>query len=528
MDIETLLKNPEELKRLLSFNDSIIKQYQQELESKNIELEYKNKIINKQSIEIQRQENKIQILQQVIFARKTEKVIRESPKQNLLFNEAETYLNKSDVETKEVKSYKRKNAGRKPIPNNIPREEVINDLSAEEKICSCGCTMKKIGNDIKEEIEYIPAKVYVRKTITPKYICKSCSRKKPNVEIKKANPINIPLIEKSIVTPSLLASILYQKFFLALPFYRQSKMFEHMGIRISRTDMCNWTITIYEKYLQDFINLFWKEIKSSPHIHIDETRLRVLNQKNKDRTNSFMWIIASKTCVLYMYQETRGTEFLRDYLKDFKGSITTDGYESYTHLLKTLPDITQSGCMAHARRKFLENKVGFKSSQTARTIIQLIRKLYRVERWIKEIGLNNDDILKLRKKYSTNYLSKIKVILDENLPNVSSGTYIGNAISYLNNQWSKLIQFTNNPNIPIDNNFVENLIRPFVVGRKNWLFSASEDGAHASAMYYSLMVSAGMNGLNPTEYIKTLLEKLPTSSSDEERIKLLPWNFNRA
>jgi transposase len=278
MDIETLLKNPEKLKRLLIDNDSIVKRYESELKSKNIEIQSKNVeivskdlIIDQQNKEIQRQENRILVLEQVIFSRKTEKVIRESSKQNLLFDEAETFVDRSDVEVKEVKSYNRKKAGRKPIPDNIPREEVINDLSDEEKTCSCGCKMQNIGTDTKEELEYIPAKIYVRKTITPKYVCRSCAKKKPDVEVKKAVLKTIPLIERSIVTPSLLASILYQKFFLALPFYRQSKMFGHMGINISRTDMCNWTITIYEKYLKDFCNLFWKEILTSKNIQIDET-----------------------------------------------------------------------------------------------------------------------------------------------------------------------------------------------------------------------------------------------------------------
>jgi transposase len=502
MDIETLLKNPNELRQLILQNDSIIKRYESELiekdsiisnqnqiilnnkielDSNKIELDKnkieldknkieldKNKIeLDKKTKEIELQKTMIETLRQAIFDRKSEKVVRENPRQNLLFNEVETYLDRKEIESVEIPSHKRKKAGRKPIPNNVPREIIVNDLGEEDKTCSCGCKLNKIGVDIKEDLEYIPAKVYVTRTETPKYVCRSCSRKKADVEIKKAPPKSVPLIEKSIVTPSLLAAILYQKFFLALPYYRQSKLFEHLGYNISRTDMCNWTIKVYEKYMKDFFNLFWKYILTKPHMHIDETRLKVLIQKNKEQKNCFMWVVASNDVVLFDYRETRGAEFLREHLASYSGSITTDGYESYATLLQTLPEITHSGCFAHVRRKFLENKTEFKSSKTAKEIIYLIRKMYRIERWIKNLKLSNEDIIQIRTRWSSYYLNKIKGIVDINYPNVSSGTYIGNGISYIKNQWSKLIKFIDNPNIPIDNNFVENKIRPFVVGRKN-------------------------------------------------------------
>jgi transposase len=535
MDIETLLKNPDKIKELLAQNDSIIRRYESEIKTKDSIIEEQKKSFTHKDLEItkylqkiEEQKNIIQTLRQTIFARKSEKVIRESPKQNLLFNEIETYVDTEDKGVTEIRQHKRKNAGRKPIPDNVPREIITNDLSEEDKTCSCGCKLNKIGEDIKEDLEYTPAKIEVKRTITPKYVCRSCSKKKANVEIKKAPPITRPLIERSIVTPSLIAAIIYQKFFLALPFYRQSKMFLHLGYNISRTDMCNWANTIYEKYLKDFQNLFWDEILKHPNIHIDETTLKVLKQKDKDRKVSYMWAIATNNAVLYNFQETREARFLKEKLINFKGSVVTDGYSGYEALFESLPDIIHAGCMSHARRKLLENRIALKGSNTGKELLFHIRKLYRVEAWAKKLQLSDDKKLKLRNKWSRIHVARIRSIIDINLPNVSSGTYISNVITYMNNQWSKLTKFLDNPQIPIDNNYIENLIRPFVVGRKNWLFSSSETGANASAMYYSLLVSATLNGLNPIEYLKSIFEKLPYATSIEHKKNLLPWNFNRA
>ncbi len=300
-----------------------------------------------------------------IFGRRAEKLSEEDRRQLLLFNEAEDILlaqssQPPDEHTVEVRAHSRHKRGRKPLPPEIPRIETIHDISEEEKHCACGQQVTRIRVETCEKLEVIPARIRVRRHVRPRYACHACegSGDESRAAVRIAPP-PAQLLPRSIASPALVAYIVVGKFCDSLPFYRQEKQFARIGVEISRQDMANWSIAVFEK-LRPLRELMRQEIHQGPVVQIDETTVQVMGEPGRPNTSkSFMWVFLGgspgQPVVDYQYHPTRSGTIPSDALRDYNGFIQTDGYEGYEEL-GSQPGVVHVGCWAHARRKFFEAK----------------------------------------------------------------------------------------------------------------------------------------------------------------------------
>jgi len=408
-------------------------------------------------------------------------------------------------------------------------EEII-DIPEEEKICACGAQMTKIGEETSEKLEIIPQSIFVKKTIRPKYACRCCEgtedEEKPAVRIA---PVPVSIIPRSIASASLLSYIMIQKYQDHLPFYRQEVLFQRFGIDISRQDMSNWQQQVYLALLPLF-GIMKTVVKSGPVIRMDETTVQVMGEEGRsDTQKSYMWLARGgppdKTVVYYKYHPTRSAYHARDFLEGYEGFLQTDGYEGYDAAVRELPGIIHVGCFAHSRRKFFEAAKATKKPQSAEEGIKHIRKLYELEDRLRKENLSEDVFLIERKKHAEPILAAFRLWLEKRANEVLPSAQLGKAVAYTLKQWGKLVAYLESPYLTPDNNASENAIRPFVLGRKNWLFNKSPAGAESSCGMYSLIETAKQNGLEPLRYLRTLFEKAPHAATAEDWEKLLPWNI---
>jgi transposase len=482
----------------------------------------------------------VRLLRAQLFGRKTEKshAFQDSA-QALLFNEAEACSPVEEVnEEIEIKGHKRKKRGRKPLPVDLPRVDMIHDLKEEEKACACGCMKSRIGEEISEQLDIIPAKIQVIRHIRYKYVCKSCEGVEAEEPAVAIAPPPKQMIPKSIATAGLLAHVLTSKFVDALPFYRQEKQFARLGVEIPRSTMCGWAVKVSERCMP-LLELLRRDILSGPLINIDETTVQVMKEPGRsNKTKSYMWIFRGgdpkAPALLYQYHPTRSGSVASDFLKDYKGYVQTDGYGGYD-FLDHKPGIIHVGCWVHVRRKFVDIvKSAGKGSSAARKkgragdAIEYIRKIYAIEKKAKLQELSYEAVYEERQKNAKPILEEFHSRLTAKSVQTPPQGLLGKAISYSLNQWDKLIRYLEDGRLSPDNNLVENAIRPFVVGRKNWLFSGHPEGASASSGLYSLIETAKANDLEPYRYLRYLFEKLPHAETNDDFLALLPYHLDAA
>lgn len=495
---------------------------------------------------------RIKQLTQQIYGRKSEKfssLLDDGIEQSFLFEVSETQEeNLRESENSEddeitIPEHKRKKPGRKSLPDNLERVEIVHDVSEEEKQCGCGCKMSRIGEETSEQLEMIPAHFWVLRHIRPKYACKKCEglEKAEDERSVKIAPPPVQLIPKSIATASLLSHILVSKFCDSLPFYRQEQQFRRLGLDLSRGTMCIWAVEVAEK-CKRLVELLRQGILSGPLINIDETTFQVLCEPDRPvDSKSHMWVFRGgpgppgKVAVVYIYDESRSGSVASDFLGDYRGYVQTDGYSGYD-FLDNRAGIIHVGCWAHVRRKFfavvkasggkgkVKNLKGFGKGGAA---LQTIRDLYAIEKKARNMELPPDLIYEERQQQSKPIVDKFKLWLQELAPTVPAKSLLGKALNYTLGQWPRLIKYLDNGIIKMDNNLVENDIRPFVVGRKNWLFFEQPGGAEAGAILYTLIQTAKANGLEPYKYFCYIFDKLPgIDVADDDQMKaLLPTNL---
>jgi transposase len=474
-----------------------------------------------------------------LYARNTEKLSAGELRQMFLFDEAEAVVDGIAPEDKEsegvtVAAHTRRKSGRKALPESLPRVEVVHDLSEEEKRCECGCIMGRIGEDISEKLDIIPARIQVIRHIRYKYACKGCEGVESEGGAVSIAPLPPQLIPQGIATAGLLSYILISKFADALPFYRQEKIFARIGVEIGRATMSNWAIHV-ARSCEPLLELMWQEIRSGPVINMDETPVQVLKEPGRSNTNkSYMWVFRGGNpdhpLLLYRYDPSRAGRVPEECLGDYTGYIQTDGYKGYNAFGKR-DGIVHLGCFAHVRRKFLDaaeagNKA-VKKKGYAYHILTHISKLYAIEKKADKENLSCEERCLLRQKESMPVLEKIKGLLDEAVKRTPPRGLLGKAVAYALDQWERLVRYIEDGRLRPDNNLAENAIRPFVVGRKNWLFSGSPRGARASAAIYSLIETAKANGLEPYQYLRYIFENIPQAKSTEDLKALLPMNLDR-
>jgi len=461
------------------------------------------------------------------YAASSEKITAD---QLRLFDEAETDSdapifdeNSHDIIT--VSSHSRQTkTGRKALPENLPRLDVIHELEEAERVCEHDDNpLTEIGEVISEQLDIIPAKIQVLRHIRKKYAC-SCGHC-----IKTAPLPNQP-IPKSIASPGLLAHITVSKYQDALPLYRQEKILQRIGVTIPRATLANWMIQT-GNLIQPVINLCRERLLSYDLMHMDETTVQVLNEPDKKaQSKSYLWVQRGgppdKPVVLFDYDPGRSQSVPLRLLDGFQGALQTDGYAGYNAVVNQ-NGLIHLGCWAHARRKFTEvikaqGKSKNKKTGKAQRGLAFIQKLYKIEKTVR--GAAIEERFATRQEKSVPIIKQCRDWLDESLPIVPPTSAVGKALAYLNNEWPKLIRYLEDGRYLMDNNLAENAIRPFVIGRKNWLFSQSVKGVKASANLYSLIETAKANGLEPYAYLRFLFAQLPKAKIVEDIEVLLPGN----
>ena len=467
-----------------------------------------------------------------LFGRSSEKmpVEERNPDQAWLFNEIEATAEviPDAPETITIPAYDRAKRGRKKLAADIPRVEVVHDLSEADKICPVdGTALERIGEETSEQLELIPAKVRVLKHIRPKYACPCC-----HSGVKIA-PLPATLFPKSILTPSLAAHIATAKFVDGTPLYRQEPQFERMGIPLGRGTMALWMIRIGGTFIVPLINLLNELLLAESVIHCDETRLQVLKSDKAPTADHWMWVRAAgppgRRIVLFDYDPSRGGAVPLRLLDGYRGILVTDGYGAYDGAAEAL-GLTHAGCLAHARRYFDEAKKVGSDAGHAKIALEFIGRLSLIERslWDRDHPVAPAQRVEIRQQKSAPILRDFHAWLETLAPKVLPESRIGKAVYYALGQWKKLTVFLTHGEVPMTNNRVENAIRPFAVGRKGWLFSDTVKGALASANLYSLVETCKANGVEPHAYLTYLFERLPHLKSVEDYENLLPWNVRTA
>lgn len=478
-------------------------------------------------------EERVRLLTNELFRRSSEKRPQpEDPRQLHLFNEAEVLspekpTGEDDALT--VPEHTRKRPKRKPLPEYLPRVEEIHNIGEEEKVCGCGVPMSRIGEEVCEKLNIVPARVQVIRIIRPKYACKDgcqgVESEGPAVRIASPPPEIIP---KGIPTAGTVAYVAASKYADALPLYRQEKILARYGIEIPRSTMASWMVMAADrsKLLMDLLQ---RELISGVLVNADETPVQVLNEPGRKNTaKSYMWVFRGgspeKPVVFFRYSTTRSAQVPLEVLKGFHGYLQSDDFSAYEALAG---QTTRVGCFAHTRRNFVKvidarGAAAKKKTGSAEVALEYIRRLYEIEKVAREKGLSAGEIKKLRKEKAESILKEFKDWMEGRMKLTPPKGLLGKALHYALSNWSKLIRYLEDGNIPIDNNAAENAIRPFVVGRKNWLFSGHPNGAHAAATLYSLIETAKACGLEPYHYLRYIFEKIPHARTEDDYRALLP------
>jgi len=428
------------------------------------------------------------------FGKKTES--SEQLQLELVFDEIEESQDEAVAESNEeptetiIYTRKKKTVGRRIDTSKLPREQIVYDLTEEEKICKCGGRLEKFGEDKSEQLEYIPAQLKVIERICSKYSCNCCET------VKTAAKPEMP-IAKSMAAPSLITEVIIKKYEHHLPWYRQSKIFAQDGIDVPANTICNWFLQAGE-VLEPLNTVLKEQLNHTSVLQADETPVKVL----QDNIRGYMWCYHScepkNRFVLFEYNDSRSGKVVSDNLKTYQGILQTDGYSGYNGM-RTKHGVVNLGCWAHCRRKFADVVKISSSAGKAHEVIKWISKLYQIEDVAREQGFDFAARKKLRQDQAPLILQKIYNLITQSTP--SSKSALGSAITYALNQWKYLTRYIDYGEAEIDNNWVENQIRPFALGRRNWLFQGNERSSKIAAFFYSIIQTCRMNNIDARRYL---------------------------
>lgn len=506
----------------------------EQLQQQNAQLEQQNRQQERELAELSAKlkwyEEQFRLAQQKRFGASSEKTHPDQLELNL-FNEAEvTALPEPEKES--ITYERRKTSGKREADlSKLPVETVTYTLAEHEQICDCcGGSLHEMTTETRREIAVMPPQVKLVEHVRHVYACRHCERHELQTPILTA-PMPRPVYPGSLASPSAMAHIMCQKYVNGLPLYRQEQDWARLGYPLSRQTMANWMIYGAEQWLKPVVAEMKRYLLKQEVLHADETTLQVLKEPGKAaQSESYMWLYRTGQgvgpVVLYDYQRTRGGEHPRDMLAGFNGYLHVDGYPGY-HKVK---DVTLVGCWAHARRKYDE---ALKAAPEARSNPHSVaaqglawcNQLFAIERELKEA--TPEERRKAREEQSRPVLDGYYAWLRQQKPRTMPKSLLGQAIAYSLNQWDKLTAFLKDGRLEIDNNRGERSIKPFVIGRKNWLFAYTPRGAAASAAIYSVIETAKENGLHPFRYLTYLFEQLPQQVNLQEAQVLepfMPWS----
>ena len=458
------------------------------------------------------------------FGSSSEKMQEEFMDQlGLTFNELEAYAFGTKSATPEqiaVKAHERKRQSGnvlEVVPEGTPAEVVEHRLPEEELACkACGSQMEEIGKEVRRTLQMKPAKFWIREDVYYTYACKNCER-----ETGEANILNMPkepaLLPGSFASAEAVAHLMTQKFVMHSPLYRLEQEFNRQGLKLSRQTMSNWLLKTSEMLLQPIYEVLHEKLCKEQVLHADETTLQVLKEAGRPSTSkSYMWLYRTSGCaempiVLYEYQPTRKAEYAETFLKDFSGWLHADGYQGYHKLPENIRVV---GCFAHARRKFdeaLQTLPKEKQKGSPAAIGECYcSRLFKLEETLAE--LTPEERYEKRLEQEKPVLDALLSWANEMQAKTAPKSAMGRAIHYLLEQWPYLVRYLEDGRLELSNNRAERSIKPFVMGRKNWLFANTPAGAQASAVIFSLIETAKENGLDPYQYLLWVLQNAPALS----------------
>ena len=506
--------------------------------------------ITELKIKVENQQLHINTLNRYIFGSKRESTPKEENivegKQCSIFGEIEDEELKKQVEekTEEIIVHRKKNAKKiksgikKSELKNIEQETIVVKLEDKDLECpKCKENLKKIGTEVvRQEIQYIPAKLKMVTYVKEVYKCTKCETKKGENEATTIIKTKTPraLLAHSFASSSLATEVIYQKYYMGVPLYRQEKVWDDRGLILPRSMTANWCIKLSEYYFEPLYELMLKKLKEeSELLHADETTMQCNKEAGRKATsNSYMWILASGELeknkgVIFKYSKSRSSEVAESLLKGYKNILITDGFSGYNILEK---EINRAECWAHARRYFYESVPLDENKNMVQTAagylgVKYIDELFEIEREIEKLSV--EEKVQKRQEKSEPVLKRFYEWVYSTNEKYVTNSKLKKALTYAINQKENLSKFLRDGRIPLTNSRAERAVRPFAVHRKNWLFADTEAGAKANAIYYSLIESAKVNKLNIYKYIKYLLDELPQieGAQEEKDIeKYLPWS----
>ena len=453
---------------------------------------------------------------------------------SLVFNEAEAYQPKEEKESgSQVSGYtrtKRSSRVEEILPEHVPVDVVEHRIPEVEQTCpDCGGSMEEIGKEVRRRLVIIPAQVRIREDRYYTYDCRKCTEEGIQTSVVKTGKES-PVIPGSYATAEAIAHIATQKFVMGSPLYRQEKEWNRAGVQLSRQTMSNWVLRVAEDWLRPIYDHLHRQLLQREVLHADETTLQVLKLEGQTaRSKCYMWLYrtggdAEHPIVLYEYQQNRKAENAEAFLKGFTGWLHADGYSGYHRLPENIRVV---GCWAHLRRKFDEAVNALPKEQqvgcTALEGLQYCNILFAIEKELADLPPEERYIQRL---------ARSKPVMDALLAWAETKTAppkssLGKALYYLREQWPYLIRFLEDGRLEISNNRAERSIKPFVMGRKNWLFANTEGGAQSSAIVYSLIETARENNLDPYRYLVHVFSKAPGLAVTDKNwaAKLLPENI---
>lgn len=464
-------------------------------------------------------QGQLHYLKRQLFGKKSEKL---NPEQRLLFEnlycEIQAKIEEQKPKAKKAGRRNTNHNGRRPLPEELPRETIEIEPTETEKTCNvCDNPKQRIGEEVTEKLEYEPASFYVKRYVRPKYACRKCQS---NISIGQLPPM---AVDKGIPGEGLLAHIITSKYCDHAPLNRLEGILNRHGVDITVSNMCDWVGRCAD-LLKPLVKRMHERILESAKINTDDTAIPVKNKKRKGSTyNGYLWAyIGDKNDVVFDFTKNRSREGPIRFLGDYNGYVQADAYSGYDELFRKNKAV-EVGCHAHARRKF-EYAMDSDPVRAAR-MMTLWSRLYEIESRAKKENYSSDKLLAARQNEAGSILSEIKNTLDQYKLQVLPKSPMGKAVTYALNQWDALVRYIEDPMLDIDNNLAERTLRMVVIGRKNYMFAGSESGAQRAAIIYSLVAGCKLNGHDPFVYFNDVLRKVSTHPA-EKIDDLLPSNWH--
>lgn len=461
----------------------------------------------------------LEALKRHLFGRRSEKLDPGQLNLELGALTLEPVLESAPEEQEPVPSSHRTGHGRRRLPAHLPRERVEIDVAAHERVCGeCSQELVRIGEEVSEQLEYVPASLFVRELVRLKYACAHCQG---NVVLAKlpAQPI-----DKGLAGPGLLAHVLTSKYSDHLPLHRLEGIFARHGVELSRSTLCDW-VAAGARLLSPVVGAMKQRVLSSPKIHTDDTPVPVLDPTREVRRTGRLWVYLGGESeeVVFDYTPDRSRDGPTRFLAGYKGYLQADAYAGYDSLYAG-GEVIEVGCWAHARRKFFDAMKT--DSRRCQVALGFIRRLYEVEKRGRD--LTAPERQALRQQESAPVLSALRFWLDEQTLLVPPRSLLAEAINYARAQWTALNRYVEDGRLEIDNNAAERALRRVAIGRKNWLFAGSDAGGRSAAIIYSLIASCARLKIDPYEYLRDVLTRLPARVSSAADLTPQAWQAARA